>query len=257
MISLVSPPASFVRFNQAPEDHCIHGVIDLPLPVVYSNDVAFQIVLRGSTEGEANAVYGATVNFGLVYEYGDTVPLITFPNTSVRSKISPTEILFNWGAGFPGFTSVIAPGECFRVMIELSGSRWWSNPFKRIAVGDDTCWSSVVAYSNDTGGFGFFGCGPAGGVGTWPDGEDPPVDEDGNCIPMYVEFENVPNVGVPITAEMAAKYGDLPSVQVWLYDSNGILTNMGIQAQFLGGFPPTSIYVDLGGPASGVIRIGN
>lgn len=256
-IALVNPPASFVRFNESPEDHCVFGEIDLPLPVAYSTDVAFQFVLRGSTEGEASSIYGSTVNVGLVNDYGDTVPLIVFPFTAVRSKVSPTDILYNWGAGFPNFDSVISVDECFRVTIEVNGNRWWSNPFKRIAINEDLCWSSVIAYTNESGGFGFFGCGPVVGLPVWPGDVEPPVDEDGNCIPMYVEFgPGVSYVTIPITAEMVDRFGELPSVQIWIYDTNGVLTNMGIQAQFLGGYPPDSIYIDTGGPSAGVVRIG-
>lgn len=254
-IALIHPPASFVQFMVPPEDHCIFGTIDPPLPVVYSSDVAFQIVLQAGSEGEANAVYNDTVNFGLVREYGDTVYALQFPNTAVRSKLAPTQILYNWGAGFPGFDAVFDVGECFRVMVELNGQHWWSKLFKRIAVDDEVCFSSVIGYSNDSGGFGFFGCGPTTAGGTTGDGGDP-IDEEGNCIPMMVEIVNEATKTIPITQSMRDAYSELPSVQIWLTNPEGVLQNMGISAQFLGGYPPDRIYVDLGGPASGWVRIG-
>lgn len=258
-VTLINPPASFVQFNTAEEHHCVFGIIAPPLPVVYSNDVAFQIVLQADSEGEASAIYGSPVNFGLVSEYGDLAFLIQFPNTAVRSKLAPTQILYNWGAGFPSFQTVIAVNECFRVMVELNGQRWYSKTFKRIAIDDDTCWSAVIAYASTSGGFGFFGCGPVTETGTGTDGEGggTPVDEEGNCIPMIVDFVNVPNLTIPITQGMRDAYSELPSVQVWGYDGSGNLINMGIGASFGPSFPPDYMYFDFGGPLSGKIRIGS
>lgn len=258
MITILSPTASFIKFGATPEDHCIFGVIDFPLPVVYSSDIAFQFILQGDTEGETNAIYGSTVNVGIVNNCDDAAFLLTFPNTAVRSKKAPNQILFNWGAGVPGFTTVIAVDECFRLRVELNGQTWCSNPMKRIGVNDDVCFTSVISYASDSGGFGFFDCGPVvmpGVPGEGGDGGGPPVDEDGNCIAMDVEIVNQPNITILITAEMREKYGSLPSVQIWLYDSGGVLTNMGISASFIGGYPPTAIYIDLGGPASGWVHI--
>lgn len=249
MITLSSPPAAFLKFNTEPEEHCIYGTLDLPLPVIYATDYAWQWVLSGSTEAETLGIFGATVRVGLVLDESDADFLIEFPTTYQRSRLAPTQILYNWGAGFPGFSGVVAVGQCFRVRVQLDDQKWHSSRLKRIADDDDKCFTSVIAYSSDSGGFGFYGCGPADVV-------IPGQNEFGNCVPMVVEFVNVPNVTIPITAEMVTAYGELPSVQVWVYDTNGVLTNMGISANFIGGYPPTAIYVDLGGNASGVVRIG-
>lgn len=255
-VNIISPPNSFLRFNGTPEDNCIHGVIDLPLPVVYSSDYAFQWILTGATEAETDGIYGANIEVGLVNDCDDLAMIITFPNTYTRSKKSPTQILYNWGAGFPGFTSVVSIGECFRVRVRVNGVNvGCSNSLKRIAIDDDTCFTSVISYSSDSGGFGFFDCGPTTQLPEGVPGGGIPYDEYGNCISMDIPFTNVPNISIPITAEMVDSYGVLPSVQIWIYNELGILQNIGISAQFLGGYPPTGIYADFGGNSSGIIHI--
>lgn len=252
-ISIISPSASFIRFNVPVEEHCIFGEVDFELPVVYANDHSFQWIMQGSTEGEANSLFSATVRVGLVRDCDDASFAIEFGQTYNRSKLAPTQVLYNWGSGYPGFTSVIGVGECFHFRIELNGVTWCSNVMKRFAVNDpEVCWQSVIDYSNSNGaGFGFFSCGPGTGLGSGGDDGD---EDSANCLPTVITFTNVPTVSVPYTAEMIDKYGEVPTVQVWIYDTNGALVNMGVQAQLLGS-PINQIFVDNGGPGSGKIRI--
>lgn len=255
MVTLISPPASAIKFNQPVEEHCVYGEVDYELPVVYSSDHAFQWILQGANEGEANGLFSATVRVGLVYDCDDADFAIEFAQTYNRSKLAPTQVLYNWGSGYPSFTSVIAVGQCFHFRVQLDGQTWCSNVMKRFAVDDpNNCWTSVIDYSSSGSAFGFFACGPGNGLGSGGDGGDPD-EEDNVCEPTVVSFgPGVSTVTVPYTSDMRDRYGELPSVQIFIYDSNGVLTNMGVQALLVGD-PISQIYVDLGGPGAGKIRI--
>ena len=253
-VSLISPKASFVSFGSAPEEHCVFGTVDPCLPIVYANDHAFQFAAQG-TEGEVQALFGDTLRLGLVYDEDDAGFAIEFPNTSERSLLTPTQVLYNWSGGFPGFTGVIGVGECFKVRVILAGQTFNSTTcFKRFAVDDpDVCWTSVIEYSGQGAAFGFFSCGPADGDYTPPaEGEEPTPTMD--CKPTAIPFDNVPTLTIPVTQEYRDKYGDIPTFNSWIYDSNGVLTNMGVQA-VLTGYPVTSVTWDFGGPASGYVTI--
>lgn len=243
-ITLLSPPASFVKFNIEPEDHCIWGVIDLPLPVIYPDDVAFQFILQTDTEEEAAGLSTAYVQIGLVKDCEDDGFLIEFSNPFERSKVKANQVLYNWGWGFPGFAGVLAFDECFYVRVKLGDQEWCAT--SRFQRKREDCFTSVIEYGSDGGNaFGFFACGTDI---TLPDA--PVVD----CRPTAVQFSNVATLTIPYTASLQDKYGDVPSVQVWIYDTGGKLVNMGVQASLIG-YPTTSIEVDLGGQASGVVRI--
>ncbi len=80
-------------------------------------------------------------------------------------------------------------------------------------------------------------------------------DIEGCCYPTVVEFTDVATLEIPYTTEMALKYGDIPTVQVWIYDGLGRLVNMGIMVAI--GGPPGSVVIslDFGGPATGIVVI--
>lgn len=243
-ISLLSPPASFVKFTDQPEEHCIFGILDIPYPVIYADDVAFQILLQGDTEAETQALAGQALRFGIVRDCDDPAFLIEFTQAPERSLVKSTQVLYNWGWGFPGFTSAIADGECFRVRIQLGSQIWCST--SRFQRQTDICFTSVIEYSSNEGNaFGFFACGT--------DIEVPgaPVVD---CRPTVIEFSNVPTLTIPYTAELRDKYGDLPSVTVMGYGTDGNLVNMNVEVKLIG-YPVTSIVADFGGNLSGVLRI--
>jgi hypothetical protein len=69
-----------------------------------------------------------------------------------------------------------------------------------------------------------------------------------------VTFVSVATLSIPYTALLSDKYGEFPTVQVWIYDGTGQLINMGITAAF-DTYPPNMINLDFGGPASGIVVI--
>lgn len=80
------------------------------------------------------------------------------------------------------------------------------------------------------------------------------ADEPGDCSPTIVTFTDVATLDIPYTAAMLEDYGNVPTVQVWIYDGLGRLLNMAITAS-LDAVPPTQISLDFGGVASGLIVI--
>lgn len=269
-IIIRNPTNSFVRFSEADSfNHPIYGEIKYCLDIYAEGDYAFQFVLEGATEGEANALLDLdnnTVTVGLVNECGDSY-LLVFAEKPTRAKASERQIAYNWSHGFPDFDTVISIGECFRVKITVAGGyTFCSNCFMRIPTDE---FSSVIEYGNEENSFGFNYCvgdaveedsehcvddGPYGGGaygGAYGGGSTGGV---GNCDPTFITFLNVATISFPYTAMYAAKYGDVPSIQVWIYDSNGDLVNAGITVAF-DSIPPTVINIDLGGLASGVFRM--
>lgn len=253
-LNIISPVNSFVRFNEPPMDPlCIWGDLNFCLPVYDQEDIYFQFVIEG-TETEIDSLCtqtGDEVTVELVETCGGPA-LITFTDKIERIRLSPTQALYNWAHGFPNFTSVIAVGKCFLIRVTVDAAVYaypeqliaCSNCFERI--GDD-CYTSVIEYGNDEDAFGFKYC--AGG--NIPSGNTPaPID----CSPTVVQFINVATLNIPYTALLQAKYGVFPTVQVWVYDANGQLLNMGITAAF-DTYPPTMIMLDLGGPGSGICVI--
>lgn len=79
-------------------------------------------------------------------------------------------------------------------------------------------------------------------------------DVDGVCYPTIVEFTDVATLDITYTSAMLLKYGEVPTVQVWIYDEAGRLVNMMITAE-LDAVPPTTISLNFGGVASGLIVI--
>lgn len=254
-ITIISPVNSFVRFNEtAPDPLCIWGNINFCLPVYNQSDIYFQFILTG-TDAEMDALCtqsGDEVTLSLVSDC-DGVPLITFAAKPERFRLSETQVLYNWSHGFPNFTSVIGVGECFKIQIDIDATPYGypeeqesfcSNCFERIA---SDCFTSVVEYGNDEDGFGFKYC--YGG-----DIQNPDIPVDDDCSPTIVTFTSVATLAIPYTSYLLSKYGDFPTVQVWIYDGMGQLINMGITAAF-DAYPPTMINLDFGGSASGIVVI--
>lgn len=249
--TITAPQASFVQFNETGRvDHCIYDKINFCLPVYEDEDAKFQFYISG-TESEIDAlcgIYGTQIAIGIVSDcddpdflqeytanlYGDYAPHLF--------RLGPTQLLVNWNHGFPGFTGVVGAGECFFVRVEIGAQQFCSTCFNRIT---DPCFTSVVEYGCDENAFGFNYC---------SSGEIATDENTGDCEKTYVTFQNQSTLTIPYTAGMLADYGNLPTIKVWIYNDDGDLQDMGIQAT-MDGYPPNNLLFDFGGPASGVVVI--
>lgn len=252
-VTIVSPTHSFVRFGEAAADAlCIWGNINYCLPVYDPEDWYFQWVVEGS-ESEIDSMCtqdGSEISVSLVSDCL-AAPLITFSELPERVRLSTTQMLYNWRNGFPGFTGVVAVGECFKVQITIAATPYGypeeevtscSNCFERIA---SDCFTSVIEFGNDEDDFGYKYC---------YGGNLPGSDDMIECDPTIVTFVSVATLAIPYTALLQDQYGEFPTVQVWIYDGTGQLVNMGIQAAF-DTYPPSMINLDFGGTASGIVVI--
>lgn len=245
-LSIISPQFSPIQFNKSSEiESCNFSDIDLCLPVFDDNDIAFQFIVEGD-EDEIDAlctIDNAAISIGIT-DGCENPNLITFDGKPQRMKLSLTQVLYYW-SGLPDFESVISIGECFFITVTITDvydtETFCSQCLQRIA---ETCDTSVIAFDNDDDFAGFNYCG-----GT-PVGDDDNTD----CDPTFITFTNVANISIPYTASMLAKYGTVPSVQVWIYDESDTLVDMGIRID-LDALPPSVIKADFGGMASGVIKI--
>lgn len=250
-ITIISPAHSFVRFGEAaPAPYCIWGEVSFCLPIYDAEDYYFQFVIQGS-EGEIDSLCtqdASEIELAIVSEC-NTEPLLFFAEKPSRSRLSATQILYNWSHGLPNFTSVISVNQCFKIQVTLtevygysSTSEFCSNCFERIA---EDCFTSVIEYGNDSDGFGFKYC----DSGDLDSGSD-----SATCDPTIVQFIGQSTLSIPYTASLQDKYGVFPTIQVWIYDGSGQLINMGITAGF-DAFPPSVINLDFGGISNGIVVI--
>lgn len=244
-ITLSAPQFSFVQFSESNAvTSCNYRDINLCLPVYESTDVSFQFIAVTDTEEEADGLCDLAndkVKIGIVEDCSDGF-LVEFTDKPQRFRIAPKQVLYNWTNGLPAFDSKIEVGECFMVKIVIDETySFCSNCFQRIG---DPCHTSVVEYGNDENGFGFNYCNSA----------EEDVDSAVDCEPTIIQFTNEEYLVIPYTTSMQAKYGNMPSVQVWIYDENNELVDMGIRVAF-DSYPPTELRFNFGGSASGVIKI--
>ena len=244
-ITLSAPRFSFVQFSESNAvTSCNFTDIHLCLPVYDANDVAFQFIAVTDTEQEADDLCDLDndkIKIGIVENCADGF-LLEFNDKPNRFRIAPKQVLYNWSEGLPGFDSEIEVGGCFMVKIIIDETySFCSNCFQRIG---DPCHTSVVEYGNDENGFGFNYCNSA----------EEDIDNAGDCNPTEIAFTNEETLIIPYTAALQAKYGNLPSVQVWIYDENSELVDMGIRVAF-DAYPPTELRFNFGGSASGIIKI--
>lgn len=244
--SIISPANSFVQFGESSViESCTTDSFGLCLPVFADDDIAFQFVIQADSEAEASALCdltGESVSVGIA-EKCLTGLLLSFAQKPDRYRISPTQVLFNWQHGVPGFGTVIRPGQCFYIRVNLLDTYdYCSNCFARIA---DDCYTSVVEYGNEEDFAGFIYSNSA------PIASD---DEGATCEPTFITFSNQATLSIPYTTALSDKYGDLPTVRAWLYNDNGDLQNQNVVVS-MDTFPATMINIDFGGPASGVVKI--
>lgn len=245
-VRIISPKFSFVQFNESSTiENCIWDPMVEVLPVVEDSDIWFQWYLETDTKAEADALcgdQGTIVRVGIANSCADG-NLITFSALPERYRIDDTHVLYNWVHGLPAFQSVIDDGECFIIKIAVNVipiTIFCSGVFKRFS---DSCHTSVLEYGNDDNFADFNYC---GGVSI----DQTAVD----CTPTEIQFSNLLTITIPYTAQMLAKYGNVPTVQVWIYDNTGVLVDMGIRVT-LDSFPPSIIFADFGGLSSGIIKI--
>lgn len=242
-LEVINNANSFVQFDSSEViESCEFQDIDLCLPVYEDDDVNFQFVVEADTIEEADALCSLInegFSIGIVRECADGL-IITFAETPERFRISDFQVLYNWANGLTGFSTVIEIGECFMVKVIIGEQSFCSNCFQRIG---DICHTSVIEYGNDDNAFGFNYCNSAA------------VDSESvDCDPTFVAFTNQTTLTIPYTASMIAKYGAVPTIKTWIYDTNGELVNMNVR-QALDTYPPTQILIDLGGLASGYLKI--
>jgi len=244
-LRIISPANSFVQFTESNvTTSCEYADITQCLPVYEDDDVNFQFVVEADTTEEADDLCDLTnslVSVGLAKDCASAVEL-HFSEKPERFRISDFQVLYNWSHGLPGATSHFPVGFCFVIKIDVDGLSGCSNCFNRIA---NDCHTSVIEYGNDDNAFGFNYC----NSGSVEGGES-----SADCDPTFIQFTNQSTLVIPYTASLIAKYGVLPSVKVWIYDTNGELVNMTIRQAF-DTYPPTEIRLDFGGLATGVIRI--
>lgn len=249
-IQIRSPKYSFVRFGETiDDDTCSREVVNFCLPVYLYDDVAFQFVAVCDTVEEANLLSGADdlMEIGLVSDCGDEPMDLMFNQVPDRFRISEKEVLYNWPHGLPGFDGVYSVNECFRIKVVItigySETTSCSNCFERI--GED-CYTSVLDYGATENQFDFNYCGSGG---MFEDGENGDV-----CVePTIIPFTNVSTLNIAYTNTLKSKYGDVPTVEIWILD-NGVYARPVVRAGF-DAYPPTAIIADLGGNATGFIKI--
>lgn len=246
--SILTPTNSFVRFDsEAAVQHCIHGTFATCLPVYANDDVAFQFVIEADTSEEAAALCqpgDSGIQIGLVRDCDQEAFDVEFNENPERYRISDLQILFNWPHGMPGMTGEMQVGECFYIRIIVGEEDpFCSNCFNRIS---DNCFTSVVDYTNEDDFAGFNYCNGEAVDGGGGEGI--------TCEPEIITFTNESLITIPYTTSMQDKYGEVPTIQVWIYDEAGNLVNMGVVAVF-DAMPPTLITVNPGGPSSGIIVI--
>lgn len=236
---------SFVQFDETDSIvDCEFTTQEQCLPVFDVNDAWFQFIIEADTEVESDALCpqgDEPVTLGLVENCGDGY-LVEFVEKPTRYRISPLKVLYVWQQGLPAFFNYIDVGMCFHIMVtmpSINDQSWCSNCFQRIF---DDCHTSVLEYSNDENAFDFNYCA----------GEDIGADA-AECEPTIIEFTNQATLVIPWTAFFQDKYGEVPNVQVWVYDG-GELVAIGNRVA-LDDLPPTELRFDFGGVSSGFIKI--
>ncbi len=234
---------SFIQFAESDEiGSCNFADQDMCLPAFAEDDTWFQFVVATDDESEADDLCNGDValSIGLVEQCQD-VFLLQFAQKPSRYRLSATRVLYVWQHGMPGFQSVLAVGECFHFKVRIGIQDFCTNCFQRI--GDD-CHTSVIQFSNEDNAFGYNYCA----------GANESQSNDIDCSPVEIQFSNASTMTIPWTAYLSERYGNTPSIDVWVYDENGDLIKPGIVAK-LDGYPPSQILLDFGGNSSGIVKI--
>lgn len=229
---IISPRFSFVQFDQPDSGYC--------LPVYDIDDVWFQFVVQADSEGDADDLCSLTSDAIVLGTKQSCIDELTlFTSKPDRYRISSLQVLYNWQHGIESL-ALIPMGACFHIGVEIGIQSFCSNCFKKIPFSGLT---AVVEYGNEENAFGFNYCGSG-------------VDEDDevDCTPTVISFTNQTQLAIPYTAQLVTKHGAIPAVQVYLYNTNGDLQDGNVQITF-DTYPPSVINIDLGGAASGIVKI--
>lgn len=244
-LRIISPTNSFIQFGgNNTATSCNFADISLCLPVYLEDDVYFQFVVQADTVEEADELCDLTnslVDVGIAENCSSEFSKV-FAQKPDRYRISDFQVLYNWSHGLPAFDTVVGIGDCFVIMVDVNEQVGCSNCLQRIG-GD--CHTSVLEYGNDENAFGFNYCN-AGAISESGEVTD--------CDPTFIAFTDQPTLTIPYTASMSDKYGDVPTIKSWIYDTNGELVNMTVRQAF-DAYPPTELRFDFGGNASGIIKI--
>lgn len=240
---ILSPANSFVQFGESNlVQSCNYADITLCLPVYDEDDVYFQFIVAADTEEEADALCDLTNSLVVVglAESCATGLIKTFTEKPDRYRISPFQVLYNWSHGLPGFAEAVNVGDCFVIKVTIDETTdACSNCFNRIA---SDCHTSVLEYGNEDNFAGFNYC------------NSEAVDEESDtCDPTFISFTNQSTLVIPYTTAMVNKYGNVPTIKVWIYEGTE-LVNMSVRQAF-DTYPPTELRFDFGGPATGIIKI--
>lgn len=246
-IVIISPKFSFVNFTESlTVDSELWPDLYEVLPVVEDSDVWFQFILQTDTKAEADTLcadMGSIVKLGIANSCAEN-NILNFTDLPERYRIDDTHVLYNWVHGLPLFGTVIDDGECFIIKITINdgmdSTHFCSGLFKRYL---NSAFTAVLDYTNSDNFADFDYC---GGVS---------IDQQAvDCTPTEISFTNQTVLDIPYTALLQSKYGVVPTVQCWVRDISGNLRNPGLEIT-LDAFPPTNIHVDLGGMASGILKI--
>ncbi len=259
MATVTAPKGSFIQFIETDTQHCIWDTVRFTLPVYSEDDVAFQFFVTGTADeiDELAGFYSSGITVGLVSVGDDDLDeptILEFSEEPERYKLSDTLMLYQWPWGLPGLYEVVDINECFKIQVtlNLSGGGETQTSNRLIRVGD-TCFSSVLEYSNDDNAFGFNYCVSADDF--VPPSTDPNIPPEAMvCAPTAITFTNLSTFTLPYTTQLLDAYGSTPTVQVWLADIDGTLVLSNIQAK-MDQFPPTQLIFDFGGNASGLIIV--
>lgn len=256
MIDIRSPRFSFVQlataaYGYVPETYetCTFPDVSFCLPVYAYDDIAFQFILTG-TSAEMNELCSLgdpdKVEVGLVRDCGDDFD-INFNAAYLRPtrvRTSETEVLYKWEHGFPSFDTEYAISECFKVKVvahmDSGDVAACSNCFQRIGA---DCFTSVLEYGAEQNIFGFNYC-DSGAM----------FEEEEECEdPFIYQFTNAETIDLEYTDEMRTQFGDVPTVEVWIWDGTQYSKPF-IQIGF-DAYPITRILANLGGAATGFLKI--
>jgi len=241
-IVITSPEHSFIQFDGTDVvESCSHPDGSTCLPVYLEDDIAFQFIVRADTEEEADALCtqdGSEFIMGITRD--GVVTDLVFTELPERLRLNSYEVLYNWAHGVPGFDGVVDIGECFYIIATIDGEVAVSNCLKRIP---EDCYSSLIEYTSDENVFGFKYCGGS------------PVDESAvDCEPQFISFTSQTSLNIPYSTGMQAKFGNIPSVDVWIRNGENDLQLTMVAVTF-DNYPAEIISIDLGGTATGIIRI--
>lgn len=263
MVHVTQPKFSFVRFDDLDVHETCHPAgVEFCFPVFDQNDIAFQFIVETDTEAQADELCDlahAKIKVGIIDPNGGSPGFevnwlvnytgAPFLNKPERFRIGPKKVLYNWDAGVPSFEDYREVGQCFQFVVQVIFSFTTltavSNCFQRIA---EDCYTSILEYGSDKNAFDFIYC------GTFEDETDSGSGSN-ECAATIVPFSNQSILNIPYTPTMFDQYGELPTVEVYIYNVGTGKFDYTIVSKTLDAVPPTMITVDMGGPGSGYVKI--